>query len=210
MRAVLFLLCLLISTPALQAAEKIATLILLSKSVQVIRDGRMLEVRSQETALYNDDQLETSAAGKAKILFENGDIGYLGPNSTLDIHTEKTSMVTKVSLKLSGKLRSLVNHRARRSFRVRTVNAVIGVKGTDFITESSGDQTRVGTLKGLVSLSSNLTGGTIDVPAGKQGAVNISGKIMPLTEIAGDILDGVEIGGRQLDLEESAGHKVSP
>jgi len=210
MRTILILLFMLFSAPVLFAAPKVATLVLLEKSVQVIREGRMMQIRSQETALYNDDQIETGPDGKAKIAFENGDLAYLGPNSTLDIRTKVTPSVTKITLKLSGKLRAMVNHRVGRSFRIRTVNAVVGVKGTDFVTESTGKQTRVGTLKGLVSLASNKTGGTVDVPAGKQGSVSISGEIMPLTEIAGDILEGVEIAGKQLNLNESAGQRIRP
>ena len=115
-----------------------------------------------------------------------------------------------IDLNLTGKLRALVNRRPDRSFQVRTVNAVVGVKGTDFVVEEAASQTRVATFNGLVALASAQNGQSVDVPAGKQGAISPSGEVMPLTEIAGDILSGVEIAGKKLSIEEAAGSKVAP
>ena len=192
------------------ASDNVATLWLLEKPVHLVREGRVLEVKAQETELQNGDQVETGFEGKAKIHFDNGDLVYLGPASTVKVQAEQTQRILNISLNLTGKLRALVNHRSNRSFKVRTVNAIVGVKGTDFVTEIINNQTRVGTLKGLVALQSVKTGGTVDIPAGKESAISPSGKVMPLREIAGDILSGVEIAGRQLGLDESAGEKVSP
>lgn len=191
-------------------APKIATLVLLDPVVQVIRSGKVIDIHKQETELFAADRIETGPEGKAKLAFENGDVVYLGPNSALDLSAEQGKEAMKIDLNLTGKLRALVNRRPDRSFQVRTVNAVVGVKGTDFVVEEAGSQTRVATFNGLVALASAKSGQSVDVPPGKQGSISPSGEVMPLTEIAGDILSGVEIAGKKLSIEEAAGSKVSP
>lgn len=206
--SVLLALFLLLPAPLL-AADLVASLSLIEPSVTLVRDGRVSDLRKLQTDLFDGDRIETGPDGKAKVTFENGDVTFLGPKSSLDIEARQDSMANwKIKLNLVGKLRALVNKRRDKHFRVRTVSAVIGVKGTDFVTDAPGKTTRVATFKGLVSLTSLSSNQSVDVPQGKQGTINPAGEVMPLSDIAGDILEGVEIAGKQLSTEEAAGEKV--
>ncbi|MDT8447745.1 MAG: FecR family protein [bacterium] len=201
--------CLLLCWPlSASALNPVATLYLLDKSVTLDRAGKLTDLRQIETPLTNGDRIETGPSGRAKLTFENGDVTFLGPNSQLTVSAEPEGQNWKIELNLVGKLRALVNKRQDKNFRVRTVSAVIGVKGTDFVADAPGAETRVATFKGLVFLRSLKTQQDIDVPAGKEGAIGPAGEIMPLRDIAGDILEGVEIAGKQLSTEEAAGSKI--
>ncbi|OGG95037.1 MAG: hypothetical protein A2527_12450 [Candidatus Lambdaproteobacteria bacterium RIFOXYD2_FULL_50_16] len=208
-----FVLIMALALPSLAfGLERVAVGHLIGKPVSLVRDGKIKDLRDKETDLIEGDRIETGPEGKLKLVFETGDVVYLGPDSTLEVSAPpkaKLSLNPLIQLKLTGKLRALVAKRSDTTFRVRTVRAVVGVKGTDFVVEDVVEQTKVSTLKGLVSLGSLKNQQEIDVPAGKSSTVDVMGAIMPLSEIAGDVLQGVEISGKKLSVEEAAGQKVT-
>jgi len=110
---------------------------------------------------------------------------------------------------ISGKIRARVQKSRRQSIRFSTVNAVIGVKGTDFIVSYLDEKTQVATVEGLVNLSSKETTQSIDIPPGKMSEVSPSGEVMALREIAGDILSGVEIAGEKMTESDISGEPIN-
>ena len=109
---------------------------------------------------------------------------------------------------ISGKIRAQINKSRRQKIRVATPNAIIGVKGTDFVVSYEDGKTRVATMEGLVNLASSATDQSVDIPPGKMSEVSPSGEVMTLREIAGDILSGVEIAGEKMSTEDISGKRI--
>ncbi len=69
----------------------------------------------------------------------------------------KNKLKTKLGGKLKGSLAQLGKRKLRRKkkrFNVRTVSAIVGVRGTDFVIATSGDSTNLLGLSGEVTLAS--------------------------------------------------------
>jgi hypothetical protein len=69
----------------------------------------------------------------------------------------KNKLKTKLDGKLKGSLAQLGKSKLRRKkkrFNVRTVSAIVGVRGTDFVIATSGDSTNLLGLSGEVTLAS--------------------------------------------------------
>ena len=69
----------------------------------------------------------------------------------------KNKLKTKLGGKLKGSLAQLGKRKLRRKkkrFNVRTVSAIVGVRGTDFVIATSGDSTNLLALSGEVALAS--------------------------------------------------------
>ena len=69
----------------------------------------------------------------------------------------KNKLKTKLDGKLKGSLAQLGKSKLRRKkkrFNVRTVSAIVGVRGTDFVIATSGDSTNLLALSGEVALAS--------------------------------------------------------
>ena len=69
----------------------------------------------------------------------------------------ENALTAKLGGKLKGNLTKLVRTKQRskkKRFNVRTVSAIVGVRGTDFVIATSGDSTNLLALSGKVSLAS--------------------------------------------------------
>jgi hypothetical protein len=143
----------------------------------------------EKIQLNNRDEVQTGKRTKIKIfLLSKRDILHLYSNSYL-----KFNLVTKKRSLLSlpiGKIRCLVKNtlnkltRRRRNFRLKTITATIGVKGTDFLVQTSGSSTNVLTLGGVVSLisQSDITK-VIDLAAGMASRIRGSLPPAPAVEV---------------------------
>ena len=94
--------------------------------------------------------------------------GYLETKGLERIHNQ--------TLKLKGRLLAKIQRNAETPIQIRTPNAIVGVKGTEFVVEFLSKATNVGTLKGTVNLSSLTTGNSIDLEAGTMSSVCASGR----------------------------------
>ena len=69
----------------------------------------------------------------------------------------ENTLTTKLGGKLKGNLTKLVRVKQlsqKKRFKVRTVSAIVGVRGTDFVIATSGDSTNLLALSGEVTLAS--------------------------------------------------------
>ena len=62
----------------------------------------------------------------------------------------------------------------------------MGVKGTEFITEFINKTTNVGTIKGLVSLTSLANNQSVELKEGTKSSVNIDGEVLQPSEFFGN------------------------
>ncbi len=108
--------------------------------------------------VYTLDRIQTTTGTRAQIHLSNN-------NDVVDLFSKtffKIGKITKASSIVSmpiGKARLKVtkSRRSKRRFRLRTANAVIGVKGTDFVVDTNGVETNILTLEGTVGLANIKT-----------------------------------------------------
>jgi hypothetical protein len=99
--------------------------------------------------VFLNDQVSTDAASSLAINLNGGSALEVGESSTivLDEHVlppNQSAFRTRVSM-LTGKLRSVVPHTlGTADFEVHTPNAVVAVRGTDFLVSFSDGQKRFG------------------------------------------------------------------
>ncbi|PCI26589.1 MAG: hypothetical protein COB67_09925 [SAR324 cluster bacterium] len=211
----IFLICLL-ALPAkaqmILPKNAIGKIKVLKASVTITRQGKKVRIGRLGTLVMKNDVIATGEKGKARILLAAGDEVFLGPRSVLTLTKQLSASPKKFRFKyvatIFGKIRSRVRASFPHRFVVKTANAVIGVKGTDFVVEYVNQVTTVGTLSGLVEMSSSVTKERTDIPAGKMTSIPADGELLPLSSFAGTLLEGVEISGTIIKEEEISGEKI--
>lgn len=206
----LFLLCLILSLAAFGFKKAGAGMVVVkSRPVTVERKGRIIKVSGFGALLEDADVVATGPGGKALIKMSNGDRVVIAQNSRLEVKAGKQlSGMAFIFRIVSGKIRAQITQTRRSNVRVATPNAVIGVKGTDFVVSYNDESTQVATMEGLVNMASSATDQSVDIPPGKMSEVSPSGEVMALREIAGDILSGVEIAGEKMSSEDISGERI--
>mgnify|MGYP007115335037 FL=1 len=91
---------------------------------------------------------------------------------------------------------------------IRTTNAIVGVKGTEFVTEFINKTTNVGTIKGLVSLTSLANNQSVELKEGTMSSVNIDGEVLQPSEFSGILMRDFEFAGEKMSGEDAAGKKI--
>ena len=180
-------LTILVSAPAFSA----------SIGYLVVKEGVMKHRRGNVDKIYrpsekkiqlnNRDEVQTGERTRIKIvLLSKRDVLHLYSNSYLKFNqvTPKRSLLSLPIGKIRCLVRKTLNRitKRRRNFRLKTVTATIGVKGTDFLVQTNGSSTNVLTLEGVVSMFSqaDITK-TIDLAAGM--ASRIRGSLPPAPAI---------------------------
>lgn len=177
---------LLVSPSFALAATAIGQLTLEEGSVKLRRAGQDQIIRTlgQKVEIFNGDELQTGAKSRAKLLLLiKKDVVDLYSNSFLNI--DKIAGDTR-SIRLPiGKakfkvipLRKARKVGQRRPFQVRTVNALIGVKGTEFVLSTGAEQTNLLTLDGAVSMA-NVATPEVEVEVGQNQASQITKTAAP-------------------------------
>ena len=145
-------------------------LLLIEGSGVLYRDNKPRPIPKTKIIIKDKDLIQTKKNGKIKILLFGGDEIFLAPNSEIKFE-EKIKLVglaKKInrSFNLSGRLLAKIKRNLSRETNIRTVNAIVGVKGTDFIVEYVNDNTRVGKIEGTVSMTSVENKESVDIDSG--------------------------------------------
>ncbi len=129
------------------------------------------------------DKIHTGAGTRVKIyLRQKKEVIHLYASSFLTL--EKISDAQSDLSLMIGKARFVVEPTVskltslKRKFQVRTGNAFIGVRGTDFVTQTDGVSTSVVTLDGVVAIA-NLAAPDVEVEVGKGKASKATGESPP-------------------------------
>ena len=112
------------------------------------------------------------------------------------------------NLILKGRLLAKIRKDLLSPIQIRTPNAIVAVKGTEFVTEFIRGITNVGTIKGLVSMTSTVNNKSVELQEGTMSSVNIDGEVMRPSEFSGKLLQDFEFAGNKLSEEEVAGQKI--
>ena len=112
-------------------------------------------------AILEGDVIKTSASGHVHIRFVDGALVSVRPNSVFTIHefkynpAEPAASVVRLSLG-KGEVRSISGAAAQAAkdrFRLNTPLVAIGVKGTDFVTQTGLEATRVTVNQGAIVMA---------------------------------------------------------
>ena len=134
--------------------------------VKIMRAGKALvfSEKGSKIPLILKDEIQTGANSKAQIRLPGKDETIkLGSRSFfgLDNLTEDQTQVSlltgkgqfKVTPRKSARKPLRQKGKRRNRFKIRTVTAVVGVRGTEFVLGTSGSQTNLLTISGLVTIA---------------------------------------------------------
>jgi len=117
----------------------------------------------EEELLDVGDTIETDSKTAIRLGFEDGSEVVLSPDSKIKIDSledEEGNDVPLIEL-ISGKIRSMIGEGIRKwrgshKFFIKSKDAVMGVRGTDFITDVTSGETEVHTIEGTVDVSQDM------------------------------------------------------
>jgi FecR protein len=142
-----------------QAAVGEITLVIGQSDIE--REAEQPAQAQKGKSIREGDIIKTSASGHVHIRFVDGALVSVRPNSVFTVHEFKynwadpTASVVRLSLS-KGEVRSISGaaaQAAKDKFRLNTPLVAIGVKGTDFVTQSGQDATRVTVNQGAIVMA---------------------------------------------------------
>lgn len=122
--------------------------------VTAIRSGNLMKV-SQGDLLHYGDRIRTDSSTSLKVSYPDGSRLFLGQDSELII--ERKGQVPSPRL-ITGDVRALVKKEVQKSklkFFIRSSNATMGVRGTDFVVSTFKSKTSLHVLEGEVLVAKN-------------------------------------------------------
>ncbi|HJU14913.1 MAG TPA: FecR family protein [Stellaceae bacterium] len=128
----------LLAAPAAAQNPEIALVEKASGKVTVLRDGHPLRLRAGDP-LYQKDVVETGPDGSVGITFNDNTVFSTGPNSQLaldqfqfDPGTAHGAMLAELRKGTLSVVSGEIPHGSPGAMKIKTPNAVLGVRGTTF------------------------------------------------------------------------------
>ena len=178
----------------------------------IIRNGTEINIQKKETIIKNGDLIRTNESGKIILTLLGGDNVFLAPDTEIKFKENKKkkglSNIINRNLTLKGRLLAKIRKNLARPIQIRTPNAIVAVKGTEFVTEFIQGITNVGTIKGLVSMTSIVNNKSVELKEGTMSSVSIDGAVMPPSEFSGKLMQDFEFAGDKMSEEDAAGKKI--
>ena len=178
----------------------------------IIRNGSEIKIQKKETIIKNGDLIRTNFSGKIILTLFGGDDVFIAPDTEIKFKENKSkkglSNVINRNLTLKGRLLAKIRKNLARPIQIRTPNAIVAVKGTEFVTEFIQGITNVGTIKGLVSMTSIVNNKSVEIIEGTMSSVNIEGTVMPPSEFSGELMQDFGFAGEKMSEEDAAGKKI--
>jgi len=146
---------------AMPQAAAVGEITLVIGQSDVEREAQPAVQAKKGGAILEGDVIKTSASGHVHIRFVDGALVSVRPNSVFTIHefkykaTDPAASVVRLSLG-KGEVRSISGAAAQAAkdrFRLNTPLVAIGVKGTDFVTQTGADTTRVTVNQGAIVMA---------------------------------------------------------
>jgi len=185
---------------------------LIKGSAVIIRNGGEIKLTKIKFNIKNKDIIRTTQSGKVLLTLLGGDHVFLAPNTEIKYVENKGKKglvnILNRNLNLKGRLLARIRKNLARTVVIRTTNAIVGVKGTEFVTEFINKTTNVGTIKGLVSLTSLANNQSVELKEGTMSSVNIDGEVLLPSEFSGILMRDFEFAGEKMSGEDAAGKKI--
>ena len=213
MKLILIILSILLLSSPLQAQFQPSGVVKLVDGFGIIiRNGSEIKIQKKETIIKNGDLIRTNFSGKIILTLLGGDDVFIAPDTEIKFKENKSkkglSNVINRNLTLKGRLLAKIRKNLARPIQIRTPNAIVAVKGTEFVTEFIQGITNVGTIKGLVSMTSILNNKSVELKEGTMSSVNIEGTVMPPSEFSGELMQDFGFAGEKMSEEDAAGKKI--
>ena len=178
----------------------------------IIRNGIQINLQKKETTIKNGDLIRTNESGKIILTLLGGDNVFLAPDTEIKFKENKKkkglSNIINRNLTLKGRLLAKIRKNLARPVQIRTPNAIVAVKGTEFVSEFIQGITNVGTIKGLVSMTSIVNNKSVELKEGTMSSVSIDGAVMPPSEFSGKLMQDFEFAGDKMSKDDAAGKKI--
>jgi len=150
------------------AADDAGTVLALAGQSFVTSGGQRAELKLGD-AVHVGDLIEVSDTAKVRFRMADGSVVTAAAGTTLKIEAYAVDGTTHRDAKfalVSGLLRAVVSTMSQPShFEVDTATGVAAVRSTDWFIRTNAGSTQVGVLKGVVSLTSQSTKRSVDIPA---------------------------------------------
>ena len=213
MKHLLIILSILLLSSPLQAQFQTSGVVKLVEGYGIIiRNGSEIKIQKKETIIKNGDFIRTNLSGKIILTLLGGDDVFIAPDTEIKFKENKSkkglSNVINRNLTLKGRLLAKIRKNLARPIQIRTPNAIVAVKGTEFVTEFIQGITNVGTIKGLVSMTSIVNNKSIELKEGTMSSVNVEGTVMPPSEFSGELMQDFGFAGEKMSEEDAAGKKI--
>ena len=209
---IIFILIFLIKTPIQAQFQPSGVVKLVEGYGIIIRNGTEINIQKKETIIKNGDLIRTNESGKIILTLLGGDNVFLAPDTEIKFKENKKkkglSNIINRNLTLKGRLLAKIRKNLARPIQIRTPNAIVAVKGTEFVTEFIQQITNVGTIKGLVSMTSIVNNKSVELKEGTMSSVSIDGAVMPPSEFSGKLMQDFEFAGDKMSEEDAAGKKI--
>ena len=209
---IIFILIFLIKAPIQAQFQPSGVVKLVEGNGIIIRNGIQINIQKKETIIKNGDLIRTNESGKIILTLLGGDNVFLAPDTEIKFKENKKkkglSNIINRNLTLKGRLLAKIRKNLARPIQIRTPNAIVAVKGTEFVTEFIQGITNVGTIKGLVSMTSIVNNKSVELKEGTMSSVNIEGEVMPPSEFSGKLMQDFEFAGDKMSEEDAAGKKI--
>ena len=213
MKHLLIILSILLLSSTLQAQFQPSGVVkLVDGDGIIIRNGSEIKIQKKETIIKNGDLIRTNVSGKIILTLLGGDDVFIAPDTEIKFKENKKkkglSNFINRHLTLKGRLLAKIRKNLARPIQIRTPNAIVAVRGTEFVTEFIQGITNVGTIKGLVSMTSIVNNNSVELKEGTMSSVNIEGTVMPASEFSGELMQDFEFAGGKMSQEDAAGTKI--
>ena len=209
---IIFILFFLIKAPIQAQFQPSGVVKLVEGNGIIIRNGIQINLQKKETIIKNGDLILTNESGKIILTLLGGDNVFLAPGTEIKFKENKKkkglSNIINRNLTLKGRLLAKIRKNLARPIQIRTPNAIVAVKGTEFVTEFIQKITNVGTIKGLVSMTSIVNNKSVELKEGTMSSVSIDGSVMPPSEFSGKLMQDFEFAGDKMSEEDAAGKKM--
>ena len=209
---IIFILIFLIKAPIQAQFQPSGVVKLVEGNGIIIRNGIQINIQKKESIIKNGDLIRTNESGKIILTLLGGDNVFLAPDTEIKFKENKKkkglSNIINRNLTLKGRLLAKIRKDFSRPIQIRTPNAIVAVKGTEFVTEFIQQITNVGTIKGLVSMTSIVNNKSVELKEGTMSSVNIEGEVMPPSEFSGKLMQDFEFAGDKMSEEDAAGKKI--
>ena len=209
---IIFILIFLIKAPIQAQFQPSGVVKLVEGNGIIIRNGIQINIQKKETIIKNGDLIRTNESGKIILTLLGGDNVFLAPDTEIKFKENKKkkglSNIINRNLTLKGRLLAKIRKNLARPIQIRTPNAIVAVKGTEFVTEFIQQITNVGTIKGLVSMTSVVNNKSVELKEGTMSSVSIDGAVMPPSEFSGKLMQDFEFAGDKMSEEDAAGKKI--
>jgi len=143
------------------ATERIGEVTLVIGQSEIERQSSPINSVRKGDSISQGDVIKTTGNGHVHVRFIDGALVSVRPNSILTIQefqykpTDPAASVVRMSL-IKGEVRSVSGaaaQAAKDKFRLNTPLVAIGVKGTDFVTQTSAQGTRVSVNQGAIVMA---------------------------------------------------------